>query len=95
MYFNYGEIHIILNQRINLLRRKYGTARRHVSEIHLNELQRIVDIHPEYYLDEFVMSLARVTGVFIILLQYPDYLGIGLGILFKCYKTSQHSKMKC
>ena len=60
----FGEIHIVLNERLRQLRRRYGAARRSVSDAHILELQRIVDEHPEYYLDEFVRSLARICGVF-------------------------------
>ena len=64
VYSNYGEIHIILNEQIKKLRRRYGCARRKISDRHFNELQLLVDSHPEYYLDEYVSSLARKTGIF-------------------------------
>ena len=64
VYFNYGEIHIVLNIRMKMLRKKYGVARRTLSENHLYELKRIVIEHPEFYLDEFVAELARITGVY-------------------------------
>ena len=34
-----------------------------ISENHVSELGRILDVHPEYYLDEFGHELALITGV--------------------------------
>ena len=72
VYQNYGEVHIILNERVRQIRKKYGVARRLMSDRHLQELQRIVDLHPEYYLDEYVLVLPRVTGIFTIHLQSQE-----------------------
>ena len=62
--YNFGEIHIYLNQYILNPDNRYGTARKTVTNVHICELQQIVDSHPEYYLNEFVSALACVTGKF-------------------------------
>ena len=69
----YGENHIILNEHMRHLKKRYGRALTSVSDRHVQELKRVVDSHPEYYLDEFVTAMARICGVFIIHLQFLDY----------------------
>ena len=57
-YIEWGEISAFIVERL----RKYKVKRMR-SEQHVAELQRILDLHPEYYLDEFANELAFVTGV--------------------------------
>ena len=64
IYDEFGENHIHLNARMKQLRKRYVVARRQISEQHIYEFKRIVDDHPEYYLDEFVLQLARLTGIY-------------------------------
>ena len=62
-YDKYGETHIIVSKKLQQLRKRYGSTRVSMNDNTIHELQRIVDAHPEYYLDELVASVARVCGV--------------------------------
>ena len=49
VFETYGENHIILNEQMRMLKKRYGKAQTSVTNEHLHELQRVVDNHPEYY----------------------------------------------
>ena len=58
-YVEWGELKIDLNKKL----RKYRVLAI-VKDGHVNDLKRILEEHPEYYLDEFAAELASVTGMF-------------------------------
>ena len=60
-YKDWGEIGIVIRKRMTQLRKKCK-LRRTVTQLHIQALRRIVDNHPEYYLDEFAEELAYRTN---------------------------------
>ena len=63
-YVNWGEIHIVIKERMKFVRKKYKLGSSRMNPTHLEELKRILDVHPEFYLDEFMEELASRTGVY-------------------------------
>ena len=59
-YTEWGIIKAELRDRRLRLKRKYK-IRRVVKRHHVNELKKIVEEHPEFYLDEFAEALLHCT----------------------------------
>ena len=57
-----GEIKIIIDEKMRALRKRYKWTSS-ICEEYVQEIKRIVDNNPEYYLDEIAEEFARITGV--------------------------------